>query len=430
MEQTAYRSLIARAKEVMPGGMNTNIRDYPAEFVVSKAEGAYVWDQNGKKYIDYLASWGPIIAGYDNKVIKAKVAKALERYDLYGIGVSEVEVALAEKLCSLMKGMERVLLCNGGSDATFHALRLARAYTGREKIVKMQGGFHGWHDYVLLNVMSAPEKAYQLDLISAGMLKSASEKTLICRYNDIENFRETCRKNKGEIAAVIVDPCNSPFGCIKMHDDYVRGLRQVCDEEGILLIFDEVVTGFRVALRGAGSLFDVTPDLICIGKGMANGFPIAALGGKASLMDHFNTKPGGNVSYQATYYGHPLLAAAALATIEVAERPGFYEHMSGMADRLCKGLEAIAHKMGIPFCTEHQGGLIGLFWGEGPFQDYDGLMAKVDQKASDDFRHRMIDKGYYFPIGPFKRLVTMNNHSEADIDETLVAAEETFREMR
>lgn len=426
MDQQAYGTLLARAKEVMPGGMNTNIRDYPADFVVSKADGAYLWDQNGKKYIDYLASWGPIIAGYDNKEIKAKAADALARYDLYGIGVTEVEVALAEKLCSLLKGMERVLLCNGGSDATFHALRLARASTGREKIVKMQGGFHGWHDYVLMNVMSQPEKAYKLDLVSAGMLRSAAEKTLICRYNDLEHFRETCRKNRGEIAAVIVDPCNSPFGCIKMHDDYARGLRSICDEEGIILIFDEVVTGFRVALRGAVSLFDITPDLLCIGKGMANGFPVAAVGGRAELMNHFNTNPGGTVSYQATYYGHPLLAAAALATIEVAERPGFYEHMSAVAERLCKGLEAIAGRKGVPFCTEHRGGLIGLFWGEGPFSNYDELVAGIDQKASDDFRRRMIDRGYYFPIGPFKRLVTMNNHTEADIDETLAAAEAVF----
>ena len=422
-------NIIERAKKVMPGGINTCIRNYPENFSTSKAEGAYFWDQNGKRYIDYLGAWGPIIIGYDYKPVKEKVKAAIDKYDLYGIGVTEPEVELAEKVCKYVKGVERLLVCNGGSEATYHAIRCARAWTGREKIIKFQGLFHGWHDFVLMNVVSDPENMYKPDYFSAGMLKDAADKTLICHLNNLDNVRETVQKNKGEVAAIIVDPFCTTFGCMRLEKEFINGLRQICDEEGMLLIFDEVVTGFRVGLGGATAYYDVTPDLVCMGKAIANGYPIAALGGKAEIMDTFNTTNTGVVSYQATYYGNPAIVAAAVATLEELEKPGFYEYNAEIGDMLCKGLEEAADRVGMDFYTENAGSLIGLYFGKGPNKNYEELVKNIDWDVSNNFRRKMIDKGYYMAIGPYKRIVTFHAHTKEDIAETVQAAEDTFKEV-
>ena len=430
MSGEAWNNLISRAQNVIPGGINSCIRNYPAGFITEKAAGAYFWDQNGKKYVDYLGAWGPVIIGYNSSAIKEKVKAAVDRYDLYGVGITEPEIVLAEKICRHVKGVERVLLCGSGSEATYHAIRAARAYVNREKIVKMQGGFHGWHDSVLMNVASVPDRMYKYDPLSAGMLKGTAQKTLICRINDLDDFRGTCRKNRGEIAAIILDPYSSTLGCLKMRRDYISGVREICDDENIVLIFDEVVTGFRLGLGGVTALYDVVPDLVCFGKAMANGYPIAAIGGSKEIMDTFNTTQKGNVSYQATYYGNPVLAAAAVATLEELEKPGFYEHLNETGDLLCKGLREIADRVGVDFWTENQGSLIGLYWGKGPFANYDEALSGVDGNASNAFRVKMIDRGHYFAIGTFKRVVTSYSHTKNDIEETLQVAEDVFKELK
>ena len=425
-----YEGLTERARRVIPGGINTCIRNYPSDFVTTKVDGAYFWDQHGNRYVDYLGAWGPIVIGYQNKEITKKIIDAVKKYDLYGVGVTESEVILAEKICAYVKGVERVLMCNGGSEATYHAIRVARAYTGREKIIKMQGAFHGWHDYVLMNVASTPENINKIDPFSAGMLKDAVERTLICRINDIDNIRKTCENNKEQIAAVIIDPYCTTFGCMKMHDEYMRGLRALCDEHHIVLIFDEVVTGFRIGLGGAAEKYDITPDLVCMGKAIANGYPVAAIGGKKAIMDRFNTHENGNVSYQATYYGNPVMAATAVAVIEFMEKPGFYEKLEKTGDMLCTGLEEITKRLGIPFYTEHSGSLIGLYFGEGPFSNYDELVKKVDGRMSNAFRKRMIENGHYFAMGDYKRVVVSYAHTNKDIDETLVVAESVLKKIK
>lgn len=422
-------TLLERAKAVLPGGINTCIRNYPPDFVTAKAEGAYFWDQNGKKYVDFLGAWGPMVVGYGCKEIKDKVADAVQKYDLYGVGVSEPEVRLAEKITGHMRAVERVLACGSGSEATYHAIRAARAATGRTKIIKMQGAFHGWHDSVLLNVLSKKENLYRPDPFSAGMLRDVYEKTLLCRINDFDHLQKTCEENKGQIAAIIIDPFNTTFGCLKCDGNYLKQVRELCDQEGIYLIFDEVVTGFRVALGGATSFYDVDPDLTCLGKAIGNGFPVAAVGGKKEIMETFNTVKNGNVSYQATYYGNPIMAAAGVATIEKLESPGFYEHLNAVGDRFADGLRAIAHQMRLPISVVNQGSLIGLYFGPGPYHNYDETFADVDCEASTRFRTQMTERGFLIHPDPFKRIVVSYSHSEEDIDQALAAAEDILQGM-
>lgn len=421
--------IFERAEKVMPGGINTVIRNYPPKFSTSRASGAYFWDQNGKRYIDYLGAWGPIVLGYDNKAVKEKVKAAIDKYDLYGIGVSEPEVQLAEKICKYVKGAEAALMCGGGSEATYHAIRLARACTGRNKIIKMQGAFHGWHDAVLMNVLSKKENLYKPDPFSAGMNMEVVNKTLLCRLNDLDDLREKVKANAGDVAAVIVDPYSTTFGCFRMQDDYMRGLRQICDEEGIVLIYDEVVTGWRLGLGGASQKFDITPDIVCMGKAIANGYPVAAVAGKRKYMDYFNTNEGGTVAYQATYYGHPVLASAAVATIEELEKPGFYDRLNATGDWFAEGIRDIANRLDIDLEVQNEGSLIGLYFGKGPFNNYDEMLDRVDAGKSDLFRHMMIDRGYYIALGTHKRLVTNACHTKEDIAETMQAAEDVLRKI-
>ena len=424
-----YASLIERSMKVIPGGINSCIRNYPRRFVTVKAEGPYFWDQNGKRYTDYLAAFGPMIVGYNNETINRKVANAVNTA-FYGVGATETEVVLAEKICKHVKGVEKVQFCNGGSDATFHAIRLARAITGREKIIKNQGSFHGWHDYVLVNNLTMPEKPGEIVPESDGMLKCAMDKAVITRINDLDDFRRACKENKGEIAAAIFDLGAATIGCIRLTDEYIEGVRKICDEEGIILIFDEVVTGFRVALGGAASSYSVKADLVTMGKSMANGYPIAAVGGKAAYMDRFNTYPGGDVSYQNTYYGNPYATAGALATIEELEQPGYYDHINAMSKMLCDGMEEITKNLGIPFVGTYWGGLVGFNFGPGPYRNYDDLLATVDQPLSVDFRKAMVDNGQFISGSAFRRLTVSHAHTAEVIGETLDVAEKVLKDIR
>ncbi|MGI6152705.1 MAG: aspartate aminotransferase family protein [Christensenellaceae bacterium] len=423
------KEIFERAQRVIPGGISTVIRNYPPYFSTSKAEGAYFWDDEGNRYTDYLGAWGPIILGYDNKAVKAKIKEAVDKYDLYGAGVTWPEVQLAEKVTTYVKGAERMLMCGSGSEATYHALRVARAYTGRKKIIKMQGAFHGWHDAVLMNVASEKDRLYKTDPFSDGMNMDVVKSTLICRLNDLNHLADTIHKSKGDIAAVIIDPFCTTFGCFRMHDDYMRGLREICDKEGIVLIYDEVVTGFRLGLGGASRLFDITPDIICMGKAIANGFPVAAIAGKAEIMDCFNTREKGKVAYQATYYGHPVMACAALATIEQFEQPGFYERLDRIGDLFAEGMNEIANRLDIDMEVLNQGSLLGIYFGRGPFNNYDEMVERIDGEKSNEFRIRMIDKKQYIAIGAYKRVVTCAAHTAEDIAVTLQAAEDTLKEL-
>jgi len=419
-----------RAMRVIPGGLSSSVRNYPSGIEVLRADGPYFWDAHGKRYLDFFGSAGPMVLGYNNRNLNRKVSEAVVKYDPRSIGCSKPEYDAAEKIHKYIKGAENVLFCNGGSDATFHAIRVSRALTGKEKIVKMQGSFHGWHDYVLMNVNTQLNHLYQQDLESAGMLKSVADKTLHARMNDLEHLEKIINDNKGEIAALIIDPCGTSFGFMQVNPQYMAGVRKLCDQEGIILIFDEVVSGFRVALGGAGWLFNVTPDLVTLGKALANGYPIAALCGKKDIMKLFNTNEGGKVEYQDFSYGNPVMCSAVLATIEELEQPGIYEHMEEIGDLLCKGLEEITARLNIPFSTQHKGSLIGLYFGNGPYRNHEEVLETVDAQLSINFRKGMVGKGFFLPPGATRRVVLSYAHSKDDVLATLQAAEDTLKELR
>src|SRR3954454_8709509 len=301
---TASETLLDEAAAVIPGGVNTCRRRSSPRLCFRKGEGAYLEDLDGRRYIDYHAAYGAIFLGHSDPVVTSRVSRAIQDTVLFGVGVTPAEGALATKIVEHVPSAEQVVVCNSGSEATYHAIRLARAVTRRSKIVKFQGCYDGFHDYVLRNVISAPEGVGRRDPHSAGMLDAAVDATLVCRYNDLEDVRATLERH--EVAAVILEPVahNSPG--ILPQPGFLEGLRALCDESGALLIFDEVITGFRHHIGGYQALCGVMPDLTTLGKAIANGFPLAAVAGRRELMERFTTTERGDVHFGGTFNGNAI----------------------------------------------------------------------------------------------------------------------------
>jgi glutamate-1-semialdehyde 2,1-aminomutase len=271
------QELFQQALEFIPGGVNSSTRTLNPPIIWKTAFGSKLVDVEGREYIDYHAAFGPIILGHNDPDVNRRVAASLNGVDLAGVGTTELEIQLAEKLCLHIPSAEKVLLCNSGSEATFNAVRLARAVTGRRKLVKFQGCYHGWHDYLCMNVISPAEKIGGYDLHSAGILEEAAHQTLVLPFNNIDVVEEAFRRNRGQIAGIILEPLPHNIGCVLPRAGFLEGLRQLCDQHGVVLIFDEVITGFRHGLGGFQKHAGVTPDLTTVAKSMANGYPCAAL---------------------------------------------------------------------------------------------------------------------------------------------------------
>src|SRR3954470_12194327 len=280
----ASSELLERAAEVIPGGVNTCRRRSDPRLCFARGDGAYLWDLEGRRYVDYHAAYGAIFLGHSRPAVTARVAAAIQERVLFGVGVTEAEVALARKIVEHVPSADQVVVCNSGSEATYHAIRLARGVTGRQKIIKFQGCYNGFHDYVLRNVLSPAALVGGRDPQSKGMLEAAVDATLVCRFNDLDDVEATLAQHPEQVAAIIVEPVahNSP-GLLPL-PGFLEGLRRVCDREGVVLIFDEVITGFRHGLGGYQAVSGVTPDLTTMGKAIANGFPLAAIGGRRDLM--------------------------------------------------------------------------------------------------------------------------------------------------
>src|SRR5918994_5440500 len=285
----ASEALLETASEVIPGGVNTCRRRSTPRLCFRRGSGAYLEDLDGRRFIDYHAAYGAVFLGHSRPAVTARVAAAIEETVLFGVGVTEAEVALARKLAEHVPSIEQAVVCNSGSEATYHAIRLARGVTGRQRIVKLQGCYNGFHDYVLRNVLSRPEGVGRRDPHSSGMLEAAIDATLVCRYNDLDDVRETLERHGEEVAAIVIEPIahNSPG--LRPRPGFLEGLRELCDASGALLIFDEVITGFRHHLGGYQAICGVLPDLTTLGKAIANGFPLAAVGGRREYMERFNT---------------------------------------------------------------------------------------------------------------------------------------------
>lgn len=421
-------ALYERSERVTPGGVHTANRYVDPKLAFVRAQGAYVWDADGRNYLDYHAAFGPFLLGHAHPEVNRRVVEAIRQTDLYGMGTTDLEVALAEKLVKLIPSAERVLLCNTGSEATFHAIRLARAATGRRKLIKFQGCYHGYHDYTCRNMLSAPDRIGQRDPGSAGILDEVIDATLVCAFNDLNDVERTLVAHQGQVAALIVEPIPHNVGCVLPKPGFLEGLRQLTQRHGTVLIFDEVVTGFRHGLSGYQGLSGIIPDLTTLGKAMANGYPIAALVGRRDLMDHFNTRPGGDVLFAGTYNGHAVGAAAALATIRILEEEPVHQHIFRLGDRIRQGLAAIHRRLGVDATVAGFGSVFLTYFMDRTAENYTELM-RNDAKRFVKYRQRLLQKGILKIPMNLKRAHISYAHTEADIDRTLEAAETVLREM-
>lgn len=428
MKYSKSESLYEEATKTAPGGTHTANRYVQPHFVFKKADGAYIYDADDNKYIDYQAAFGPYILGHNYKTVNDRVFDALQRTDLFGVGTTDLEIELANKLNEHIPSVEQVLFCNAGSEATYHAIRLSRAVTEKKKIIKFQGCYHGWHDYVARNMLSDWDKVMKRDPGSAGVMDEAIDNTLVCRFNDLENVKQTLEENKDEVAAIILEPIPHNIGCVMPQDGFLQGLRDLADENGTILIFDEIVTGFRHGIGGFQKAAGVTPDLTTFGKAMANGFPMAAIGGKKKYMERFNTNPGGDVWFAGTFNGHAIGTAASLATIEMMENEPVHEHIFGLGDRMRKGLKEIHDRLGIESYVTGYGSIYTSYFMNFEPKNY------LDLKQNDgDFyvehRKKLIDHGIFEMPVNLKRNHISYSHTKEDIDNTLEINEKVLKEM-
>ena len=428
---TASELMVERAKQVIPGGINSTVRKLVQPMKAWKyAKGAYMWDMDGNKYIDYNAGWGVTVLGYHYDEVDEAAKAAIDEASMLGLGTNRLEVEFAERVCKHVPCADRVLVAGSGSEATYHAIRVCRAATGREKIIKFQGCFHGWHDYVLRNCYAnTADELYTRAPGSAGMFEAAVDATLICRLNDLNNVEETLKANKGEVACIILEPLVHNMGAVQLEKEFLEGLRKLCDEHGTKLIFDEVVTGFRVGLGGYQAICGVTPDLCTMGKAIGNGFPIAIVAGKAELMDMFNTHPQGTVSFQGTYNAPAVCLGAGIAVMDIMEREPVHKRLFELGERLRTGMQGIFDDLDIEATMLGYGSINAPIFAKEPFRNQEDIL-KGDAKKSIAFRSEMVKRGYMFIPAEPKRLVVSYSHTEADIDETLNVAEDVLKAMK
>lgn len=419
--------LLEEAVHYLAGGVNSGRRRTSPPLYIRRAQGAYIEDVDGNRYIDYTGAAGTAILGYSYPPVVERVSEAIKENILVAIGSTEGEIALAKKVVEHVPSVDQILICNSGSEATFNAIRLARAVTGREKLLKFQGCYHGFHDYVLRNNQSDPGRNNGRDPNSAGMLDAAVDATLVSRYNDLEDVEATLKANREEVAAIIVEPIAHNAPGIMPKKGFLQGLRELCDREGALLIFDEVITGFRHHLGGYQSVVGVDPDLSVFGKAIANGFAVAVLGGKRQYMERFNTTPRGDVVWAGTYNGNTVGVSAALATIELLEDGRVHEHIFHLGERLRTGLVEIATGMGVPATACGYGSLFVLCFMEGPVESYDDIL-RNDAELFVAFRRELMVRGVLeVPDHKNTRSHVSYSHTDNDIDRTLDAAEDSLR---
>jgi len=426
--QTVTRSqaLVERAKAVIPGGVNSINRVMPWPFAITSAAGAYLTDADGRELLDYHAAFGPIILGHCHPRVNDAVKATIDRLDIIGAGVTELEVELAETISRHVPSAERVMLTNSGSEATFAALRLARAVTGRSAIIKFQGTYHGWHDAVLMNVITPVERLGRQDPLSAGMLQPTLDQTVIVPFNDAAAVEQVLETHPDGIAAIIVEVIPHNIGVVLPEPGYLARLRELATIHGAMLIFDEVITGFRHDLGGFQKLQGVTPDLTTFAKAMANGYPIAALVGQAEYMERF--APGGEVMFAGTYNGHPAAVAASLATIAELEDGSVHAHTFRLAQRAADGIAAIARELGIPMTVARFGSVFVPYFYDGPTTRFEDLLAN-DTATDIWFRRTMAERGVFMVPTALKRNHVSAAHTDADIDRTLDLARAVLREL-
>ena len=424
--------LFERAQKTIPGGVNSPVRAFRqvggTPRFITKAKGPYFWDAENKRYIDLIMSWGPMIVGHAHPEVVAAVQQAAETSFSYG-APTEGEIQLAERICELMPSVEQVRMVSSGTEATMSALRLARGYTGRDLIIKFEGCYHGHADSLLVKAGSGLltfADSTQNAPSSGGVPQDLVKHTLVLPYNDVAAIEEVFKKQGDQIAAVIIEPIAGNMNLIKPSKEFLSAIRNLTTKHGSVLIYDEVMTGFRVALGGAQSIQGITPDLTCLGKVMGGGMPMAAFGGKKEIMSKL--APLGNVYQAGTLSGNPVAVAAGLKTLEIISREGFFECLSGQTQKLMAGLKLAADRAKVPFSVDSVGGMFGFYFANEVPSSYEAV-TKSDIEAFKKFFHLMLDEGIYLAPSAYEAGFTSIAHDNEVLDAIVLAAENSFKKL-
>lgn len=422
------KRLFAKAQEFIPGGVNSPVRAFKAvggdPLFIKRAEGPYLYDEDGNRYIELINSWGPMILGHNHPEIKEAIIKAMENGTSFGAPTAK-EVEIAELITSMVPSVDKVRMVNSGTEATMSAVRLARGYTGRDKFIKFEGNYHGHGDSFLIAAgsgaitMGAPN--------SPGVTNGTAKDTLLAPYNDLEAVRRLVEANKGEVAAIILEPVPGNMGLVLPNKGFLEGLRSLCDVEGIVLIFDEVMTGFRLAPGGAQEVFGVTPDLTTMGKIIGGGMPVGAYGGKKEIMDFVS--PVGPVYQAGTLSGNPIAMAAGLAMLtHLRDNPAVYQRLNEIGDQLVTGVKATLFDKGLDFTMTHLGSMYSLFFTNQQVVDFESAKTS-DTELFGRYFQGMLKRGVYLPPSQFESLFLSVALEEEHIEHILKANEETLQEI-
>lgn len=421
-------TLFEQSQKVIPGGVNSPVRAFKSVGGVprffTRGAGARVWDADGREYIDYVGSWGPAILGHAHP----DVVKAVQEKAALGLSFgapTEIELEMAELLVSLLPGFEKVRLVSSGTEATMSAIRLARGFTGRSKIIKFEGCYHGHADFLLVKAGSGALTFG--NPTSAGVPADVAAQTLVLDYNDLAGVERTLEKIGSEIAAIIVEPVAGNMNLIQPAAGFLEGLRELCTKHGVVLIFDEVMTGFRVGPQGAQGLYGIVPDLTTLGKVIGGGMPVGAFGGRRDIMDRL--APVGPVYQAGTLSGNPVAVAAGLATLKATRAPGFYESLAARTLSLVEGLAQAACEAGETFSAASVGGMFGVYFSAMPPRSYAEVMA-CDKDRFNRFFHAMIQEGVYLAPSAFEAGFVSAAHGETEIKATVEAAKRAFAHLR
>ena len=424
--------LFERAQKTIPGGVNSPVRAFRqvggTPRFITKAKGPYFWDAENKRYIDLIMSWGPMIAGHANPEVVEAVKQAAETSFSYG-APTEGEIELAERICALMPSVEQVRMVSSGTEATMSALRLARGYTNRDLIIKFEGCYHGHADSLLVKAGSGLltfADSTQNAPSSGGVPQDLVKHTLVLPYNDVAAIEEVFKAQGDQVAAVIIEPIAGNMNLIQPSKEFLSAVRGLTEKHGSVLIYDEVMTGFRVALGGAQSLQGVVPDLTCLGKVMGGGMPMAAFGGKKAIMSKL--APLGNVYQAGTLSGNPVAVAAGLKTLEIISREGFYECLTGQTHKLMMGLKQAADKAKIPFSVDSVGGMFGFYFANTIPNSFEAV-TKTNIESFKKFFHLMLDEGVYLAPSAYEAGFTSIAHDDEVLAAIIAAAEKSFPKL-
>ncbi|WP_406812444.1 glutamate-1-semialdehyde 2,1-aminomutase [Histophilus somni] len=426
---TTSATLFSRAQQVIPGGVNSPVRAFKGvggtPVFIEKANGAYIFDTEGKQYIDYVGSWGPMILGHNHPSILSAVLKTAENGLSFGTP-TPLEIELAELICQLVPSIEMVRMVNSGTEATMSAIRLARGYTKRDKILKFEGCYHGHSDSLLVKAGSGSLTLGQPS--SPGVPEDFAKHTITCEYNNLQSVKNAFEQYPDQIACVIVEPVAGNMNCILPKQDFLQGLRQLCNEYGSLFIIDEVMTGFRVALGGAQSYYEVTPDLTTLGKVIGGGMPVGAFGGKKEIMQYI--APTGPVYQAGTLSGNPIAMSAGIACLNELKKEGNEQRLAMLTKKLALGLKNLANQHNIPLVVNYVGGMFGIFFTtQNEVTSYQQAI-QCDIERFNLFFHKMLEQGVYLAPSAFEAGFMSLAHTDADIDRTLQAADIAFASLR